>query len=440
MLAPSSAQKFLSYLAGWLTLTGWQASCASGAFNSGLLIQGLITLCNPGYTPTGWRTTLLAWAILLFAVLINTGATNSLAKFEGLILILHIVGFFAILIPITYLGPQGSSADVFNTWVDGGNWSSQGYAFFIGLVGPVYAFVGGDSAAHVAEEVKDAARIVPRAIFISVALNGALGFGMLIATLFAMGDPATTGQEILGTELGFPFIQLFLNSTNSVAGAAVMASIVLILGISSTVGLLASSSRMFWSFSRDRGLPFWKTISKVNSRTSIPVVAVITTTTISALLSLIGIGSSIAFNDIISITVVGLYSSYLLALVLLFWRRITGAIHDSWSDTLPSEPINTHHGQLVWGPFRLPKMIGAIVNAIAIAYLCIVFIFSFWPPAQPVTAATMNYACLVFGATLLFSVVWYFAYARRTYEGPVIDIEVLEAYSSSPSGKASMLK
>ncbi|MCJ1451301.1 hypothetical protein MMC28_001637 [Mycoblastus sanguinarius] len=408
---------------GWLTITGWQATCASGAFNAGIFIQGLIVLCNPSHVPKGWQNTLLAWAVLAFAVFINTIASSSLAKFEGLILILHIVGFFAVLIPLTYLAPHASAQDVFRTFINVGGWDTQAYSFFIGLVGAVYAFVGADSAVHMAEEIKNAAVVIPQAILFSVGINGALGFSMLIAVLFCLGDPSMVPTTVLQTSLGFPFIQVFLDATKSVSGTAIMASIVLVLGISSTVGLLASSSRMFWSFARDRGLPFWQKISEVDGRTSIPVTAVGTTTTISALLALIGIGSSVAFNDIISISVVGLYASYLVATILLLWRRVTGTIRPAFETPIESTIFNAPNSILTWGPFKMPRVIGALVNSLAIAYMIIVFLFAFWPPALPVGPASMNYACLVFGVTVLLSVAWYIVHGRKVYKGPVVEAE-----------------
>ena len=89
---------------------------------------------------------------------------------------------------------------------------------------------------------------------------------MLIALLVCLGDLSQVSKTVLQTSLGFPFIQVFLDATKSIPGTAIMNSIVLVLGISSTVGLLVSSSRMFWSFARDRGLPLWKEISKVSQK------------------------------------------------------------------------------------------------------------------------------------------------------------------------------
>ena len=159
-----------------ITITGWQATCASGAYNAGIFIQGLVVLCNPTHIPKGWQNTLLAWTVLAFAVLINTIASTSLAKFQGLSLIHHFVGFLAILIPLTYLAPHDSAQVVFRTFINAGGWDTQAYSFFVGLVGAVYAFVGADSAVHMAEEIKNAVVVIPRAILFNIGIIGALGF------------------------------------------------------------------------------------------------------------------------------------------------------------------------------------------------------------------------------------------------------------------------
>lgn len=113
------------------------------------------------------------------------------------------------------------------------------------------------------EEIQNAEVIVPRSILTSIALNGCLGFGMIIATLFCLGNI----QNALETPTGYPFIEIFYQATGSIEGTAVMASIITILTVSATVGSLASSSRVFWAFARDRGLPGWRILSKVGSST-----------------------------------------------------------------------------------------------------------------------------------------------------------------------------
>src|SRR4051812_35001303 len=109
------------------------------------------------------------------------------------------------------------------------------------------------------EEVHNPSLVIPRSIMLSIVLNGITGFAMVIALLFCIGDL----DAALSTPTGYPFMEIFLQATNSVAGSAVMSSIITVLAACATVGLLASTSRMTWSFARDHGLPFWRTLQKV---------------------------------------------------------------------------------------------------------------------------------------------------------------------------------
>jgi choline transport protein len=110
------------------------------------------------------------------------------------------------------------------------------------------------------EEIQNAAVIVPRAMIFTILLNGTLGFGILLAILFCVGDV----DAILSSPTGFPFMAIFENAVGSSRGAQTMASVLVVLHLCATVSLLASASRMTWSFARDKGLPGWAYISKVS--------------------------------------------------------------------------------------------------------------------------------------------------------------------------------
>ena len=75
-------------------------------------------------------------------VFINTLLARWLPKVEGIFLIFHVLGFFAVLIPLVYLGPHASASEVFATFIDSGGWKSNGLSFFIGLVSSVFPLGG----------------------------------------------------------------------------------------------------------------------------------------------------------------------------------------------------------------------------------------------------------------------------------------------------------
>lgn len=79
---------------------------------------------------------------MMFCITINIAAGWLLPKFEGALLVLHIVGFFAVLIPLLTLGPKGDTHEVFTTFTNSGGWKTQGLSFCIGIMGSVFSFIG----------------------------------------------------------------------------------------------------------------------------------------------------------------------------------------------------------------------------------------------------------------------------------------------------------
>ncbi|CAG8331278.1 unnamed protein product [Penicillium salamii] len=415
MLAPRSCMKLLSYLTGWLTVIGWQATFATSCYLVGTLIQGLVVLTHSNYEPKDWHGTLLFWAVVAFSVVINSVGGKVLPRFEGMILVLHILGFFAILIPLTYMADHGSAKEVFTEFLNLGEFPSQGLSFFVGTVGCIFAFAGGDAAVHMSEEITNASTAVPTSIMLSVLINGSMGFGMLLAMLFCSGDL----EKVLESSTGYPFMSIFYQATGSIAGTAVMASIVTTMGATTSVGMLASTSRQFWSFARDRGIPGWRVWSKVTKSNAVPLYSVLVTSVIACLLALINIGSPVAFNDLCSMSISGLYLSYMVVGGLLLWRRCTGGISSTRSSD--SAVVNTAGARLVWGPFHLPGIWGIIINAWALIYMTIAVFFTFWPTSWVVDVQTMNFSVVGTVGTIILSLFYYIFRASKVYEGPIME-------------------
>ena len=63
-------------------------------------------------------------------------------------LILHLLGFFGVLIPLWILAPINPPSMVFTQFYNLGGWSSQGLSFMVGMLTSVYGLLGADSAVH----------------------------------------------------------------------------------------------------------------------------------------------------------------------------------------------------------------------------------------------------------------------------------------------------
>ncbi len=208
-------------------------------------------LNNESYVFERWQGSLLVIAIVAFAVLFNTVLAKRLPMIEGMVLILHLVGFFGVLIPLWVLAPRNSAKMVFTQFENLGGWPTQGLSFMVGLLTSVYGLLGADSAVHMSEEIRDASIVLPRATMWSIVVNGAFGWVMIITFAFTAGNPL----YIVDSKTGYPFIQGFYNATGSKIGTSVMVAIIIINTTSSVISTLATVSRQLWSFGRDRGLP-----------------------------------------------------------------------------------------------------------------------------------------------------------------------------------------
>ncbi len=106
------------------------------------MIQNLIEVVSPDYKPKLWHGTLLCYAVLLVCIFVNTLAGTKLPRIEIVLLVVYILSFFGIIVPLVYLAPHGNAHDVFATFVNGGDWNTQGLSFFVGLSGNAFAFLG----------------------------------------------------------------------------------------------------------------------------------------------------------------------------------------------------------------------------------------------------------------------------------------------------------
>jgi len=92
------------------------------------------------------------WASIAVALLCNLVGGKFLPRLEGFLLIVHILGFFGIVIPLTCMADHKSNHEVFLDFLNGGNFATQGLSWFVGISGCVFAFAGGDAAVHVSIE------------------------------------------------------------------------------------------------------------------------------------------------------------------------------------------------------------------------------------------------------------------------------------------------
>ncbi|PYH43481.1 choline transport protein [Aspergillus saccharolyticus JOP 1030-1] len=412
ILAPESSKRFISHVTGSICIIAWTAVPTGAVYVAGSILVNAVSMSRPGYEPQGWHVTLIMWGILLICAILNTWLGMILPVLEVFIGIIHVLGFFAVLIPIAYLGPKADAKSVFVQTFNVGGWRDITLATLVGLKGIVGAFLGTDGVVHMAEEVANSSLVVPHSMLFAIAINGVLGFAMLIAFLFTAGDLSA----ILKSEATYPFMPILEHVTQSTGAAIVFASMIAIMQACCGLGGISSGSRMLWAFSREQALPGWRWILQLNKRTSVPFHSISVIVIAAGLIGLINIGSSVVLNIVLSLLMEAFFFSYIIPLSLLLYHRVNGHIS-------APQPGGDPKG-FVWGPFRVRGWLGIANNVFALVFSAIVVIFGFWPASSHPTPSDMNYSVAIFGGVLMLAVVYYLGWGRKHYMGPLAEVQV----------------
>ncbi|KAK3636192.1 hypothetical protein LTR56_014355 [Elasticomyces elasticus] len=388
-IAPKRVQKQMSYVVGWMALIGWQVAVPANAYIFAQQIVALISVCQPDYVSEGWQTALITIASAVAAITLSVFVMQKLTLAEGLAVVVHCFGFVTFLAILWVMGPKTSAKEVWTHFRDDNGWGSTGAATLVGIIGPVASFIGGDSAVHLAEELQDASYVLPRAMVTGCAINYILGLAGLVSFLFNLGAI----DDALYIYGGQPWVAVVYRNTGSKA-----ATIVMILVIAVCMNCVMTSSRQLWAFARDKGVPFHGFLSQV-TLDGLPRNAVAFTLVFSSLLSLIIMGSSVAFNVFLSFGNAGIMTSYAVIIGCIIYRRFDGNVFP------PTK-------------FSLGKA-GLVVNSLAFSYLIVALAFTFFPSVPNPKPAEMNWASLMYAFVLMFALVWYLVRAKTDYDGPV---------------------
>ncbi|KAF2799692.1 amino acid permease [Melanomma pulvis-pyrius CBS 109.77] len=398
----------LSWITGWINVSGWIALVASGGLLGSQLIVGVISLYNPNYVPERWHQFLIYIGYNVAAFVVNAFMNNLLPYVNKAAITWSILGFVVICITVlACASPNYSSAHfVFAEFTNETGWP-DGVAWLLGLLQGGLGLTGYDAVAHMIEEIPNAAVEGPKIMIYCVGIGTFTGFIFLVVLLFVSGGDT----EAIITSTAGPLLQILYNATQNRAGAVCLLMFPLICLLFATTSIMTTSSRMTYAFARDGGLPRSKFFAKVHSKLGLPLNSLCLTTVLVIIFGCIFLGSSSAFNAIISASVVALGVSYAIPIA-----------------------INCLRGRKMLPPraFVLPSAFAWFANLLGIAYVIITTVLFVFPPELPVTASNMNYCIVAFAIIIIISTIQWFVDGRKNFTGPrsEMGLEVLEAVKS----------
>ena len=254
-------------------------------------------------------------AILLSHALINHFGIRLVAWLNDFSVTVHVVGVVVIVGALTLFAPK----QPLGYFVERVTFNDQGwpywFAFVIGLLQAQWTFTGYDASASVSEETVDPRRRVPWGIVMAVAVSAVVGYALLLALTLAIKDiPAVLNARDASGNKVPAVIAIFTSALGERAGSlftGLAAMAMWFCGLSAVTWI----SRTIYAFARDNGLPgsaLWRRVSATH-RTPGPAIWLCV---VIAFLTTISAGT---YAVVTSISVIGLYFSYIIP-VYLAWR------------------------------------------------------------------------------------------------------------------------
>ncbi|KAI5461821.1 amino acid/polyamine transporter I [Mariannaea sp. PMI_226] len=391
--------RMIGFFAGWWNYLAWVFGAASMAFIWSNTIIQLYALKHPDYTTKTVHVFAIyitsTWLACLLVCFFSR-AMPYLNKFG----IYWLLGGFAVTILVLAIMPgrdgrpdHASSTFVWTEWH-----AELGYpptvVFLTGMLNGAYSVGCPAAVSHLAEEIPAPRRNVPIAMAFQMVTGFITGFSYLIVLMYSIND-----YDALFTSQ-FPIAEIYLQGTGSPNGAICLLIVMQVCIGLSMVGLYITSGRALWALSRDGATPFQSVLSVVNVKYEMPLNSTVASAALVTIMGCIYVGSTTAFNAFVGSYVLMSSSSYIAAI-------------------LPHLLTGRHNIQ--YGPFRLGKITGYLINTISSVYMICWFVIYCLPFSLPVTAETMNFACLIWGSLTIFLGTWWTWKGSKGYRGPVAE-------------------
>ncbi len=371
--------KAWGWFTAWFNIAGQLAAIAGIDYGAALFVTPLL-----GLPPA---SILLVYAgILLSHALINHFGIRLVARLNDVSVTVHIVGVALIIGALMLFAPKQPVEFFFAGITSNTEGWPYWWAFVVGLLQAQWTFTGYDASASVSEETIDPRSAVPWGIVMAVAVSAVVGYLLLAALTLAIKDlpSVLSATDADGNQI--PAVIAILTQALGVRAGFLATALAAMAMWFCGLSAVTWTSRTIYAFARDGGLPasgIWK---RVSSRHGTPARAVWLCVGVAFLATL----SSGTYAVVTSISVIGLYFSYIIP-VYLAWR------------------VRGTSAEAPHGPWHLGRF-GAPINLVAIVWVIFITVILSVPEGMR-AGKTMAGLTILLGA-------WYLAAERHRFKGP----------------------
>ncbi|KAK2670464.1 hypothetical protein RAB80_012886 [Fusarium oxysporum f. sp. vasinfectum] len=291
--------------------------------------------------------------------------------------------------------PKQPAKVIFAEWVNVTGWP-DGLAFLLATGQAMYGFLGLDGATHIAEEMPNPERTVPKVIALIMAIGTVTSVPWSIALLFSTNNLDKVSAAAI------PVFEVFMQAIRSQAAATFFTVWICFIYYGALVSCYVTSGRLIWAFSRDGGLPYSHIFSKIHPTLWVPVNATALAGVFMIVFGLLYVASTAAYNSIIGLAIMSTNITCALPQAILIIRG---------RSVMPKRY------------FDLGRITGTFCNVFASCYALLYTILFCFPLSLPVTAESMNYQAVVLVGTLALITVLWWGGKRKSFHGPVLEAD-----------------
>lgn len=328
--------------------------------------------------------------MLAVGLCLNTLAVRAFSHLTSFFLFfINAAAIFLVISLLVTSNPKAGASEVFLDPVDMTGWGSDGLVFLLAIVPGVSVVSYFDTASHMAEELPRPDKQVPKVMIITNILNAISMLLMVVVLSFCITQP----ENLLAPMAGLPILQLCWDAFPSQAYVLTVAICYILTQTFACSSIVYTLSRLLWSFSKSRGVPFHGWLSATNGRLQVPVNAVVASSLLCAVVTLLVLGPRTVQNAFFGSAGIFFIFSYTMPIILLLVQG---------RKTLPeNRPVNLG----AFGPF---------INVVALLWALVVVVFISFPTSWPIELTTMNWGSLTAVGLMVLSLGNWF-WKRNSY-------------------------
>lgn len=342
-----------AWMAGWIY--GWAlfTTIAAVAVGAGPFLAALL-----GFDVSPLITTLIALVLVGLSTLINLAGTQILGRVAMFGFICEIIGAIAVGGYLLLFHRHQPFAIVFDTFGIGAP-NSYWAAFLAAAVVGLFTCYGFEACGDVAEETPNPGLTIPRAMRMTIYVGMSAAAFVCLALILAQPD---IGAVVAGKNTS-PIESVLLSAFGDV-GAKLVVTVVMVSFISCILSLQAATSRLVFSYARDRMLLGSDYVAVISPHTHVPVRALVLSGIIAGAIVVAGYFFQDAIATIVNSAIIGIYCAFQMIVFGALAARLRG-----WKPA---------------GQFKLGSW-GTPVNLVALVYGLGAIIDMLWPrtPAAP---------------------------------------------------------